>query len=231
MVFAIIVAAGNGIRMENKLRKQYLTINGRPILSHTLSAFDTCQPVDKIYLVIPREDFGFCEQNIVGPMRLKKELALVVGGAERQDSVYNGLLAIDAEINSTVVIHDGVRPFIRPELIEQCIRGVEESGACILGVPILETVKNIDSDGYIDKTIARENLWHAQTPQAFHYGLIRQAHEMARRESFGGTDDAVLVERLGTRVKMIDGSVLNVKITTREDLALARALFRADMSS
>jgi 2-C-methyl-D-erythritol 4-phosphate cytidylyltransferase len=229
MVSAIIVAAGSGIRMNEKVRKQYLLLAGHPILSHTVRVFDACGAIDRILVAVPGEDFDFCHQKIVAPLKLQKEVRLVAGGAVRQDSVYNGILAIEDK-KGLVLVHDGVRPLIRPELLVACIEGASETGACSLGLPALETLKCVNSLGYIHRTFERETIWLAQTPQAFEYGLIRKAHETARRDGYSGTDDALLVERLGNKVKMIPGSRFNIKITTPEDLAIAEAMLQASVA-
>ena len=127
----------------------------------------------------------------------------------------------------TVVIHDGVRPFVRPEELAACIAGVEETGACILGIPVSDTLKHMGKTGHIEKTFARDNVWLAQTPQVFKYEFILKAHEKARRDGFRGTDDALLLERLGVDVKIIPGSKTNIKITTPQDLVLAEAILMA----
>jgi 2-C-methyl-D-erythritol 4-phosphate cytidylyltransferase len=229
MVSAIIVAAGRGIRMNEKVRKQYLLLAGHPILSHTLRVFGACSAIDRILVAVPGEDFDFCHKKIVEPLNLQKEVRLVAGGAVRQDSVYNGILAIEDK-KGLVVVHDGVRPLIRPELLVACIEGAFETGACSLGLPALETLKCVNSSGYIHATFERETIWLAQTPQAFEYGVIRQAHENARRHGYSGTDDAFLVERLGKKVKMIPGSRSNIKITTPEDLAIAEAMLQTSVA-
>lgn len=226
MADAIIVAAGKGVRMNRPTPKQYLDLEGVPLLSRTLQAFDRCASVGKIILVVPAGDIGFCMEKIINPSGIRKKVTPVAGGPERQDSVYNGLLAVE-EKKSTVVIHDGVRPFVSPSVIEECIREAVLHGACILGLPASDTLKLADGSGYIEKTLARDYVWLAQTPQAFDFSLIKKAHETARREGFKGTDDALLVERLGEKVKIIKGSINNIKITTPEDLALARAMLQA----
>jgi len=226
MVSAIIVAAGQGIRMNDAVRKQYLMIGDRPIIAHTLLAFDICDRIDEIVVVIPKDDVDYCNKTLIAPLGLKKKTHLVFGGVERQDSVYNGLLALDQK-TYTVVIHDGVRPFVQSQEIAACIDGAEESGACILGLPVSDSLKRVGESGRIDKTLIRNNIWRAQTPQVFRYELIRNAHETARKDRFSATDDALLVERLGIDVKIISGSKNNIKITTRQDLALAQAILNS----
>jgi len=227
MVSAVIVAAGKGIRMKDNVRKQYLPLAGRPILAHSLTLFEECNLINKIILVIPEDDFDFCRKRIL-PTRSKKTVRLVPGGESRQDSVYNGLLAAD-ENTGVVVIHDGVRPFIRIKILELCISEAKEMGACILGIPVQDTVKQVESSGHIIKTLARDTLWLAQTPQAFQYEIIKKAHENARVKGYAGTDDAFLVEQMGKHVKIIKGSKNNIKITTREDLRLAEVMLRAGL--
>ena len=228
MVSAIIVAAGKGIRMKGTMRKQYLDLSGRPVLAHSIMAFDSCTLVAEIYLVVPKEDVEYCQNKILSLLDLKNQINLVHGGAKRQDSVYNGLQAI-AKNTDTVVIHDGVRPFIQPEDLKECILGSKKYGACILGTPASDTLKSVDKSDIIETTLPRENIWLAQTPQAFQYDLILKAHETARRDGYVGTDDASLVERLGEDVKIINGGRFNIKITKKEDLAVAKAMFDAGL--
>ena len=225
---AIIVAAGKGVRMKDPARKQYLDLGGRPILAHSLMAFDDCDEIESIFLLVSKEDVGYCQKNILSSIKLKSKAEIIFGGARRQDSVYNGLQALDKK-TSTVVIHDGVRPFIQPEDIAACILGAKDSGACILGIPVSDTLKRVGKSGIIKKTLARDEVWLAQTPQAFQYDLIIKAHEKARQDGYGSTDDASLLDRLGINVKMIIGSRSNIKITTREDLAVARAMLETEL--
>jgi 2-C-methyl-D-erythritol 4-phosphate cytidylyltransferase len=161
--------------------------------------------------------------------KLQKNVNLVGGGAERQDSVFIGLKAIKSD-DGIVLIHDGVRPFVRQEHIVACIKGGAAHGACILGIPAFDTVKKVNSTNEITQTLKRDALWLAQTPQAFQLKLIKKAHEAAKQEGFIGTDDASLVERLGEVVKIIPGSRRNIKITNQEDLKLAHALLRINAS-
>ena len=226
MVSAIIVAAGKGLRMNKDVPKQYLSLGDRPILGHTLLVFDTCDRIDEVFVVIPAEDFDFCGKNVIAPLGLQKRIRLVSGGDRRQDSVYNGLKALDQKTD-LVVIHDGVRPFVKSDELEACIDGAVKFGACILGIPASDTLKRVDGTGLIGETLARDNIWLAQTPQVFQYDLILKAHEAARRDGVSGTDDAFLVERLGIEVRIITGNKNNIKITTREDLAVARAILTA----
>jgi len=230
MADAVIVAAGKGVRMNRPTPKQYIDLGGIPILLRTLLAFEKCVSIDKIILVVPEADIKFCNERIINPSEIRKKIITVAGGPERQASVYNGLLAVDEKKN-IVVIHDGVRPFVSPSIIEECIREAVLNGACILGVPASDTLKLADDSGCIKKTLERDSVWLAQTPQAFEYSLIKRAHEKAGKEGFTGTDDALLVERLGERVRIIKGSINNIKITTPEDLSLARAMLKVGVKT
>ncbi|MGD8343867.1 MAG: 2-C-methyl-D-erythritol 4-phosphate cytidylyltransferase [Desulfobacterales bacterium] len=226
-VYAIIVAAGKGLRMADSKRKQYLVLEGKPILAHTLMRFNRCGAIDRMIVVLPAKDIEFCRQEILPAAGVKKKTELVFGGARRQNSVYNGLKAIKNE-DGIVLIHDGVRPFVRHEHLLACIEGAQQQGACILGVPVFDTVKQVNAQNEIVETQSRDTLWLAQTPQAFELKLIKKAHAAAKQDGFSGTDDAALVERLGATVKMIPGSRSNIKITHPEDLVLARALLQTD---
>lgn len=223
MVAAVIVAAGKGVRMQHSLRKQYLPLADLPILAHTLTVFGDCDLVGHIYLVIPQEDIDFCRENILDRLKDVRNIQLIAGGAQRQESVYKGLRQIDPDCR-IVIIHDGVRPFVQHDHLTACINGARKFGACILGIPAYDTLKQIDTAGNIVDTIARDTIWLAQTPQAFRHDLIKKAHDQARLDGYQGTDDASLVERLGEAVKIIRGSRSNIKITNKEDFKLARAL-------
>ncbi|MDQ1330411.1 MAG: 2-C-methyl-D-erythritol 4-phosphate cytidylyltransferase, partial [Thermodesulfobacteriota bacterium] len=157
MVYAVIVAAGKGIRMNCTIPKQYLELEGTPLLSITLKAFDECFLIDEIILVLPPGDIAFCVEKIINPAGMKKKVTPVAGGLRRQDSVYNGLTAVN-EKKSTVVIHDGVRPFVTLSNIEECVREAVLNGACILGMPASDTVKFADGSGYIEKTLERDSV-------------------------------------------------------------------------
>jgi len=231
MIASIIVAGGKGTRMTGKIKKQYLNLGGQPILCHTLSTFDACPAIDEIFLVIPEEDFSYCKQQVLSLVALKKRVHLVPGGNARQASVYNGLMAIERYVQPSpgidlVVIHDGVRPFVTPEEIHSCIKTAESSGSCILGIPVFDTMKHVDTQSRVVRTIERETIWLAQTPQVFPYQLILKAHNEAREKGFRGTDDAFLVERIGEKVKILQGSRYNIKITTQEDLCISEAILK-----
>ena len=229
MVYAIIVAAGKGIRMSDSVRKQYIALDGMPMLSRTLGVFNHCDLIDRIIVAVPEDDIDFCRNEIIPAANMGKDPILVIGGARRQDSVYNSLQTIETD-DGVVLIHDGVRPFVNPEHLVACIKGAQKHGACILGIPAFDTVKHVNTKNEIIQTQKRDRLWLAQTPQAFQLQLIKKAHEIAKKEGFMGTDDASLVERLGGVVKIIPGSRSNIKITNQEDLKLAQALLQISAS-
>ena len=220
MVSAIIVAGGQGTRMQGEKRKQYLSLGGIPILTRTLMVFARCKAVNQIILVVPGDDIDFCREGILEPEGFSREIVLIPGGERRQDSVFNGLAAVDGDCR-IVVIHDGVRPFVQTEQLIECIDGARQTGACIMGVPARETLKEVDASDHIIQTLKRDGVWLAQTPQAFRHDLIRTAHDRARLEGYSATDDASLVERIGAAVKIITGSRNNIKITVKEDLETA----------
>lgn len=223
MVDAIIVAGGRGSRLAGPVAKQYCQLAGVPILTRTLRVFDGCRAVDRLVVVVPPADIDFVRATILEPAALRKNVVVVAGGAQRQDSVWNGLAAVAPEAE-LVVIHDAVRPLVTCETITACTDAARRYGACIVGLPVWDTLKRISDSGCIEATLPRERVWMAQTPQAFRVDLLRAAHERARREAVLGTDDASLMERSGAAVHMVPGSPSNIKITTAEDLALAEAL-------
>jgi 2-C-methyl-D-erythritol 4-phosphate cytidylyltransferase len=230
LAHAVIVAGGSGLRMGSDRRKQYLFLAGRPILCHTLHAFLKTPAIADIRLVAPLSDADYCRDRILSQLPPHKPIRLVPGGRSRQASVRNGLRDLDAsaEPGAVVAIHDGVRPLVRSGDIGRCIEGARSGGGCILGVPAVDTLKRVDGGGVIRGTLSREAVWYAQTPQAFRFGAILDAHEAALAEGIEETDDAALVERMGGEVKVIRGRRSNLKITTPEDLLLAEAFFRLE---
>lgn len=221
----LVPAAGLGRRMGAEVSKQYLELDGRPILAHTLALFEADPQVAQILVIAPADEHDYCRTQIVERYGFAKVTQLVAGGAERQDSVRNGLRACALGADEIVLIHDGVRPLFDPALIEPLAAKAAEVGGCIVGVPVKDTVKQV-ADGLVRATPERELLWLAQTPQVFRFGLIRDAHEQALADGFSATDDASLLERLDQPVAMLEGDYRNLKITTPEDLVLARALLQ-----
>ncbi len=226
MASAIIVAAGSGLRMKSARPKQYLDLAGLPVLSRTLMVFDNHPEIETIFLVVSPGEIEFCRKEILSKARWKKDIVLVPGGKERQDSVYEGLKAAGGymEEDGIILIHDGVRPLVAREMITACIACAKKSGACIPGIPASDTLKQVNSDGFIASTVPREEIWFAQTPQAFSLKLIRDGFEYAFANRLSLTDDAAVLEVFGKPVRMIPGSRNNIKITTPEDLRIAAAL-------
>ncbi|BBA71789.1 2-C-methyl-D-erythritol 4-phosphate cytidylyltransferase [Geobacter sulfurreducens] len=226
-VFALVPAAGMGKRMGASINKQYLLLAGRPILAHTLSVFEGASFVDGIFVITPEDEIPFCRDQVVERYGFTKVRGIVAGGAERQHSVLNGLRAMEgtAADDDVVLIHDGVRPFVSTDVLARATAVAREDDGALVAVPAKDTVKTVE-DGIITGTPPRETLWLAQTPQAFRYAVIRAAHEIADAERFLGTDDAMLVERLGRSVRIVVGDYRNIKITTPEDMVLAEAFLK-----
>ena len=223
MICAVIVAGGSGARMQAAVKKQYLYLSGVPILGHTLMAFDRCPDIDRIVLVLPREDLERIEREVVEPLNLIHSLQIVAGGESRQASVRNGLAAAGKD-DDTVMIHDGVRPFVRASLVRACIQGSKTTGACIPAIAATDTLKQVDANGLITATLDRRKIRMAQTPQTFTTGLIRGAHRLALEKGFVATDDASVAEFAGARVCVVPGDPDNIKITHPQDLTLAEAI-------
>jgi 2-C-methyl-D-erythritol 4-phosphate cytidylyltransferase len=220
---AIIPAGGAGRRMGSDVPKQYLPLAGIPVLVRTLRAFQRSPLIDEIFLAVPEGDIPAIRSEIVEKQGLSKISMVLAGGAERQDSVRNALMQTREE-HGIIVVHDGVRPFVTGELIRRTVAAAREHGAAAAGVPVRDTVKEVDAAGRVVKTVPREGLWLTQTPQGFRRDLIRAAYEKASQEGFAGTDDASLVERTGVSVRMVPGDHDNIKITTQEDLALGEII-------
>jgi 2-C-methyl-D-erythritol 4-phosphate cytidylyltransferase len=213
----IIPAGGRGRRMGGEIPKQYLSLAGVPILVHTLREFQRSLFVDEIFLVVSEGDVADVQRDMVERYDLSRISLVIAGGRERQDSVRNALAHVRDE-HGIILVHDGVRPFVTGELIERAVAGAKEFGAVALGVPVRDTVKEADAAGRVVKTVQREGLWLVQTPQAFRREVILAAYERAAQDGYYGTDDASLVERTGTPVRMIPGEADNIKVTAPEDL-------------
>lgn len=222
-ISVVIAAAGMGKRMKSKVNKQYLLLKEKPIVSHTIEVFEKNKYVDEIIVVTREEEVNYCKVNVVDKYNFKKVKEVVRGGVERQDSVYNGLKICDKNTD-VVLIHDGARPFIKDEEIKEIIVKTIKHDACVIGVRVKDTIKVVDGENNIVDTPNRENLWAVHTPQSFDYNLIVNAHEKCNEEKWIVTDDSSLVEKLGVKVKMIEGSYNNIKITTQEDLRFAESI-------
>ena len=208
---------------HHRTKKPYLELLDRPILTHTIGVFDRSAVVDAIFVIVGEMDFNACRSVVIEPYGFQKVTRLVPGGETRQDSVFNGLKALP-EDTDFVVVHDGVRPFVTDEMIFTCLEAAADWGAAIAAVPVKDTIKITDRDGFVVDTPDRRELWAVQTPQVFRRDLLIEAHRNAQRKQIQLTDDAALVEQLGLKVKCVMGSYGNLKITTPEDLILAEAL-------
>jgi len=221
-ISAIIPAAGQGTRMGASTAKQYLLLKGQPILHHTLMAFEACGLVDSVTLVMPKKDLDQARKK----WNYKIVKNIVEGGKERQDSVYNGFKSLDADTD-IVIVHDGVRPFVTPDLIERSISAAEKYGAVITAVPVNDTIKQVNDEGNVTRTVDRNGLWRVQTPQVFRYAVLGEAFQMAVNDSYYGTDEGSLLEYAGQKLKVIMGSELNIKITRQEDLILGEGILNS----
>lgn len=216
----IIPAAGQGKRMKAGKNKLLLELEGRPILMHTLEVFEKDADCEGITLAVYQGDKETLE-GLAERYRISKIKKMVLGGKERQDSVYNALQSVqNAEI---VLVHDGARPFIAESVINELVQKAALRGAAIAAAPVKDTIKRA-ADGIVEETIERSSLWQVQTPQAFRMEILMDAHKRAVLEGFTGTDDASLVERLGEEVGIIESDYDNIKITTPEDLYFAEAI-------
>lgn len=226
-ISAILLAAGTGSRMKSKQKKQFMELNGLPLICYALSVFEK-SIVDEVILVTSKEDIDFCKQEIVEKYHYSKVKQIVAGREERYLSVYEGLKAIEQA--DYVMIHDGARPFIRDIDIKHIIDTLRDGYACVLGMPVKDTIKIVKTDQIVHKTPPRESLWTIQTPQSFPYVIIKEAYDKAIKEGIENlTDDAMVMEKtLHQPVKVIEGSYNNIKITTPEDIALAQAIWNLD---
>ena len=223
-VIAIIPAAGIGARMGLTKAKQFIDLCGKPILAVTLSHFQKCNLVDKIAVVVSQDDVDYCLREIVDRYKLSKVFKVIAGGKRRQDSVRKGLEAV-ADSCRWVLIHDGVRPLVSNGLIERVIRAAKDFRAVITGLPVKETVKEVDTQGRVLRSVDRSQLWLIQTPQIFRLEDISLAHQEAVKHGWEeATDDAFLIEKMGIPVKIIEGEANNIKVTTPQDLNIARFL-------
>lgn len=223
MVSAIILAGGKGTRMGRNINKQYIEINGKPIIYHTIKQFKKCSKIDEIILVLPKDEIEYCKVNVLEKYNLCVD-KIVSGGKERQDSVLNGLNAIEnCEI---VLIHDGARPFTSKRIIEEGIENCKKYGAAAPGVMPKDTIKIRDLDNFSIETLDRNSLVAIQTPQIFKYNMIYDCHNKVVDEGVVVTDDTMVVERYNNKVYLYDGCYTNIKITTPEDLLLAEILSR-----
>jgi 2-C-methyl-D-erythritol 4-phosphate cytidylyltransferase len=224
MISAIIVAAGRSERMGANSDKAFLSLGQRPVIAWSLLAFEKCQEIDRIVLVVRKEQM-VASKSVVQMFGLSKVQAVVAGGARRQDSVANGLAAVDPDTR-IVVIHDAARPCVTPELIAATIESARSNGSGVAANRITDTVKFVKRGALVDHTVDRTKLWAVQTPQAFSFELLRKAYAHVSEQDTIVTDEASAVEGLGESVRLVEWPKPNIKITTVEDLAVAAALLK-----
>ncbi len=222
---AVLAAAGRGKRMgDTNIRKQFLRLAGRPVLSYCLDALRTCPQVRRIILAVNPDDFRWVRDEWLPRYHKEADVELVEGGAERQDTVANALMMVTGDCEA-VLIHDGARPLAAPALFQRCIRALSGYDGVVPVVPCRDTVKEV-REGLVVKTLDRRVLCQAQTPQVFRTKALLESYRRAREEGFTSTDDAALLERYGYRVRAVEGEMVNIKVTFPEDLAVAEALLR-----
>lgn len=215
----IIPASGSGLRFGSKTPKQFLKINGKEIIAHTIGKFHSLKIIDEIYIAAHPDNFEKLKK-IISKNNFTKVKSIVEGGDTRQASVFNALNSITANKDDVVMVHDSVRPFLSKKLILSLIEECRVSGGVIPGIKISDTVKRTDEKNFIQKTLSRENLWTVQTPQVFRYDIIKNSFDKAVKKNYTGTDEASVVEFAGYPVKIIEGEKANIKITHKEDLLL-----------
>jgi 2-C-methyl-D-erythritol 4-phosphate cytidylyltransferase len=220
---ALIPAAGRGQRMGLDIEKQFLQVGGKPLLAHTLVQFEATPDIDRIVVIVPRGRETFCYQEIVEPEGLRKVTHIVAGADTRQLSVMAGFRCLDHDVD-IVVIHDGARPFVTPSLIRAAIDAARQDGSAVAAIPESDTLKRVSGEGTVLETVDRRNLWRAQTPQAFRRPILQRALTYAAQYNREATDEASLVESLSWPVRIFLGSMWNFKITSPDDLELAKLL-------
>ena len=217
-VCAVVPAGGTGTRMGGTVPKQFLELNGKPILYYTLKTLQDCGIISELILVVPEKEYDNACTDWLGKPEIVTKV--VVGGKKRQDSVYNGFCELSQK-TEIVLVHDGVRPFLSHQMIQESVDTAREYGAAITAIRVNDTIKKVEDSGLVSKTVDRDGLWRVQTPQVFRYELLEEAFKKANSEKFYGTDEGTLIEHLGKPVKVVEGSEQNIKITRPEDLRLS----------
>ena len=212
--------------MGSRTPKQFLQLAGVPLLVHSLRVLEASQTIGEIILVVPETDVTACQNELVPAFGFSKISRVISGGTRRQDSVWNGLQAVDGRTD-VVVVHDAVRPFVTEAMVQAVVDHARVHGAALVGIPLRDTIKRVGPDGMIEATLDRQRLWSAQTPQAFKVELLREAHQSGQRDNVDVTDDAGLVERSGRPVFIVPGTADNVKMTRPEDLLMGEAIAAA----
>ncbi len=225
LVTAIIAAAGSGSRIGSSSYKQFIELNGKPVIVHTLEKFQQSSEIDEMVVVFPPDKVDEFSGRIAA-YGFHKPIRFVAGGERRQDSVHQGFLSINGKQTELVVIHDAVRPLVEADLIQRVVERARLTGAAITAIQAVDTIKEVSSQDVVIATLNRSALRQVQTPQAFAYSIMREAFQRAYADDYYGTDDSSLVERIGIQVAVVPGSTLNIKITTAADVKFAELMLK-----
>ena len=220
----VIVSAGKGSRMKADINKQFLKLNQKEVIAHTIDKFYNNENIDEIVVVVREDESDFFKEHIIDKYKYEN-IKIAFGGKERQDSVFNGLKSVDKSCE-IVLIHDGARPFVTDEIINNSIESAKENKCVIVGVAVKDTIKVINENNEVLDTPDRSTLWSIQTPQVFTYESIMKSHKKAKEENYYGTDDSMLMEHFGYKVTVVEGSYNNIKITTPEDLKIGEEILK-----
>lgn len=222
---ALLLAGGKGLRMGHETPKQFLNLQGRPVVLHTLEKFQASEVIDEIVLVLPEDRIDFFRDHILGKNLFPKLKKCVAGGFTRQDSTHEGFKNIDWDCN-VVIVHDVARPLVTLETIRECVKVALDQGASLAATPASDTIKECDESNNVVQTHKREKIFLAQTPQAARFDVLRAALEKAYAEGFQGTDEASLIERIGQSVKVVPSPATNIKLTQPSDFIFAEAILK-----
>ncbi|MDC8448485.1 MAG: 2-C-methyl-D-erythritol 4-phosphate cytidylyltransferase [Nitrospira sp.] len=226
---ALVPAAGRGLRMGGSVPKQFLSLGGQPLILHSLRVLQASSVIEGIILAVPQSEMDYCLKEIVAKHHFTKVTKVVPGGQERQDSVRHALEAVHDDVD-VVLVHDAVRPFLTEHMVEGVVKTARAKGAAIIALPMKDTVKQVGADHVIERTVDRQSLWLAQTPQAFRRDWLLAAHRKAHAEGVRATDDAYLIEWTGHPVCVVEGSGENIKVTRPEDLVVGEAILTSRRS-
>ncbi|UVT19457.1 MAG: 2-C-methyl-D-erythritol 4-phosphate cytidylyltransferase [Nitrospira sp.] len=226
---ALVPAAGRGLRMGGPVPKQFLSLGGEPLILHSLRVLQVSSAIDEIILAVPATEMDYCLTQIVAQHHFTKVTKVVPGGKERQDSVRHALEEVHDDVE-VVLVHDAVRPFLTERMVEEVVKKARAKGAAIIALPMKDTVKQVGADHVIERTLDRETLWLAQTPQAFRRDWLLAAHRKAHGEGVRATDDAYLMEWCGYPVSVVEGSGENIKVTRPEDMVIGEAILSSRRS-
>jgi 2-C-methyl-D-erythritol 4-phosphate cytidylyltransferase len=226
---ALVPAAGRGLRMGGSVPKQFLALGGQPLVLHSLRVLQASSVIEEVILAVPQNEMDYCLKEIVAKHRFTKVTKVVPGGHERQDSVRHALEAVHDDVD-VVLVHDAVRPFLTEQMVEGVVKAARAKGAAIIALPMKDTVKQVGADHVIERTVDRQALWLAQTPQAFRRDWLLAAHRKAHAEGIRATDDAYLIEWAGHPVCVVEGSGENIKVTRPEDMVIGEAILASQRS-